>query len=191
MSTGQKIVDTMAFGRRLSGSSIQSGSSDESALKELKTTGTYPLNATDFAKSNKVDVDKALLEKVESEEVKAEKKRAKEAREAKKNEKSEGRQNAIGEANAIGNAIRNRIAQDAKDAKAAMKAEKQEKVALEMQKIPKSRGVGWVKKRGKWHVMLTLDGKRINGGYFDDHSAAVAKEQHLREHGQQPTANRQ
>ena len=45
MSTGQTIVDTMAFGRRLSGSSIQSGSSDESALKKLKTTGTYPLNA--------------------------------------------------------------------------------------------------------------------------------------------------
>jgi hypothetical protein len=78
MSTGQKIVDTMAFGRRLSGSSIQSGSSDESASKRLYTTGTYPLNTTDFATSTKVDVDTALLEKVQSEEVKAEMKRAKE-----------------------------------------------------------------------------------------------------------------
>jgi hypothetical protein len=71
-----------------------------------------------------------------------------------------------------------------KDAKAAMKAEKQEKVALEMQKIPKSRGVGWVKKRGKWEVVFRLDGERVHGGYFDDHREAVAKEQQLREHGQ-------
>ena len=107
--------------------------------------------------------------------------------EAKNIETREGRQNAIAEANAIGKAnahIGNRIAQDAKDAKAAMKAEKQEKVALEMQKIPKSRGVGWSKKRGKWRVMFKLDGKVIHGGYFDDHREAVAKEQQLREHGQ-------
>jgi hypothetical protein len=49
-----------------------------------------------------------------------------------------------------------------------MKAEKQENArmqhsALEMQKIPKSRGVGWHKKRGKWQVLLTLDGKHIHG----------------------------
>ena len=184
MKTGETIVDTMAFGASLSGSSSQSSSSDEGASKKLKTTGTYPLNTTDFIPSNKVDVDTALLKKVQSEDVKAEMKRTKEAKEAKNIEASEGRQNAIGEANAIGNAIRNRIAQDAKDAKAAMKAEKQEKVALEMQKIPKSRGVGWVKKRGKWQVVLNLDGKRIHGGCFDDHRGAVAKEQQLREHGQ-------
>jgi hypothetical protein len=41
------------------------------------------------------------LEKVESEEVKAEKKRAKEAKEAKKNEASGGVQNAIEEANLL------------------------------------------------------------------------------------------
>jgi hypothetical protein len=42
------------------------------------------------ATSNKVDVDTALLKKVQSEDAKAEMKRAKEAREAKKNEASEG-----------------------------------------------------------------------------------------------------
>jgi hypothetical protein len=36
----------------------------------------------------------------------------------------------------------------AEDAKATMKAEKQENAA----QIPKSRGVGWHKKRGKWEV---------------------------------------
>jgi len=110
-------------------------------------------------------------------------KRAKETTEAKNIETREGRQNAIVEANAIGKAnahIGNRIAQDAKDAKAAMKAEKQEKVALEMQKIPKSRGVGWHKKRGKWEVVFRLDGKKKHGGYFDYHREAVAKVQQLR-----------
>jgi hypothetical protein len=63
----------------------------------------------------------------------------------------------------------------AKDAKATMKAEKQENAALEMQKIPKSRGVGWHKKRGKWEVAFYLDGKKRHGGYFDDHREAVAK----------------
>jgi hypothetical protein len=54
-----------------------------------------------------------------------------------------------------------------------------------MQKIPKSRGVGWVPKRGKWQVRFKLDGKKgRHGGYFDDHREAVAKEQQLREHGQ-------
>jgi hypothetical protein len=54
-----------------------------------------------------------------------------------------------------------------------------------MQKIPKSRGVGWVKKRGKWQVTFNqASGKKVHGGYFDDHSKAVAKEQELREHGQ-------
>jgi hypothetical protein len=57
-----------------------------------------------------------------------------------------------------------------------MTAEKQEKVALEMQKIPKSRGVGWVKKRGKWEVFVRLDGEKIHGGCFDDHREAVAKD---------------
>ena len=68
----------------------------------------------------------------------------------------------------------------AKDAKATMKAEKQENAALEMQKIPKSWGVGWHKKRGKWNVMCRLDGKKIHGGYFDKHREAVAKVQELR-----------
>jgi hypothetical protein len=73
----------------------------------------------------------------------------------------------------------------AKDAKAAMKAEKQENArmqhsALEMQKIPKSRGVGWHKKRGKWEVVFRLDGEKKHGGYFDDHREAVAKVQQLR-----------
>jgi hypothetical protein len=61
-----------------------------------------------------------------------------------------------------------------------MKAEKQEKVALEMQKIPKSWGVGWHKKSGKWKVMFRLDGKQIHGGYFHQHRGAVAKVQQLR-----------
>ena len=130
--------------------------------------------------------------------MKAEMKRTKEAKEAKHIEASEGRHNAIGEANLLnrelkeeGNRVKveakveaKRAKKRAKDAKAAMKAEKQEKVALEMQKIPKSRGVGWHKKRGKWQVELELDGKRIHGGCFDDHTKAVAKEQQLREHGQ-------
>ena len=49
---------------------------------------------------------------------------------------------------------------------------------------PKSRGVGWVKKRDKWQVVLDLYGEKIHGGYFDDHREAVAKEQQLREHSQ-------
>jgi hypothetical protein len=56
-----------------------------------------------------------------------------------------------------------------------------EKAALE---IPKSRGVGWHKKRGKWQVAFCLGGKNWHGGYFDDHREAVAKEQQLREYGQ-------
>jgi hypothetical protein len=75
-------------------------------------------------------------------------------------------------------------AKRAKDAKAAMKAEKQENAAPEMQKIPKSRGVGWDKKIMKWQVVFRLDGKKRHGGYFDDHRGAVAKEQQLREYGQ-------
>jgi hypothetical protein len=87
----------------LSGSSIQSGSSDESASKELNTTGTYHLNTTDFATSKKVDVGTtpALLEKVQSEEVKTEMKRAKEAKEANRCEGSEVQQKAIAEANLL------------------------------------------------------------------------------------------
>jgi hypothetical protein len=44
-----------------------------------------------------------------------------------------------------------------------------------MQKIPKSRGVGWHKKRGKWEVVFRPGGKKGHGGYFDDHREAVAK----------------
>jgi FKBP-type peptidyl-prolyl cis-trans isomerase len=134
-----------------------------------------------------------------------EKKRAKEVREAKKNETSEGVQNAVGEADLLNRELKElkeerkraevvskveakaeakRAKKRAKDTKAAMKAEKQENTALEMQKIPKSRGVGWHKKRGKWQVEFRLDGKIIHGGFFDDHRGAVAKEQQLREHGQ-------
>jgi hypothetical protein len=66
---------------------------------------TPPLT-TDFAKSKskKVDVDTALLKKVQSEDMKAEMKRTKEAKEAKNIEASEGRQNAIGEANRLAEA---------------------------------------------------------------------------------------
>jgi hypothetical protein len=53
MSTGQTIVDTLDLAASLSGSSSQSSSSDESASKRHKTTGTYPLNTTDFIPSNK------------------------------------------------------------------------------------------------------------------------------------------
>jgi hypothetical protein len=60
-----------------------------SASKKPKTTGTYPLNTTDFAKSNKVDVDTALLEEVQSEDVKAEMKRATEGGEGGKEQRGE------------------------------------------------------------------------------------------------------
>jgi hypothetical protein len=106
MSTGEAIVDTLDFAASLSGSSSQISSSDEGASKKLKTTGTYPLNTTDFIPSNKVDVDKALLEKAESEEVKPEKKRAKEAKEAKENEAREGVQKQIEEANLLGTELK-------------------------------------------------------------------------------------
>jgi hypothetical protein len=61
----------------------------------------YPLNTTDFITSKEADVDMDLLKKVESEELKAEKKRAKEAREANKCEESEVQQKAIEEANLL------------------------------------------------------------------------------------------
>jgi hypothetical protein len=61
ITTGITMKTTLAFAASLSGSSIQSGSSDESASKKLKTTGTTPLTTTDFTTSNKVNVDKALL----------------------------------------------------------------------------------------------------------------------------------
>ena len=96
----------MDFARRLTGSISQSSSSDEGASKKLKTTGTYPLNTTDFAKSNKVDVDKALLKKVQSEDVKTEMKRAKEASEAKKNEASATMQKQLEEANLLGGELK-------------------------------------------------------------------------------------
>jgi hypothetical protein len=44
------------FADRLSGSSSQISSSDESASKRHKTTGTTLLNTTDFNPGNKVDV---------------------------------------------------------------------------------------------------------------------------------------
>jgi hypothetical protein len=143
MSTGQTAVDTLDFARRPSGSSIQSGSSDESASKKLKTTGTYPLNTTDFIPSNKVDVDKALLEKVKSEEVKAEKKRAKEAREAKNNEASEGMQKQIEEANLLGRESKEERKRAKEDAKEVERAEK-EKAALEITKQEPRREPGGV-----------------------------------------------
>jgi hypothetical protein len=90
MSPGQTIVDTLDFAASLSGSSSQSSSSDEGASKKLKTTGTCPLNTTGFATTKKVDADTALLEEVQSEEVKAEVKGAKEAREAKNFGKKRG-----------------------------------------------------------------------------------------------------
>jgi hypothetical protein len=106
MGTGQTIVDTLDFADRPRGSSSQSSSSDESASKRRKTTGTTPLNTTDFIPINKVDVDKALLEKVESEEVKAEKKRAKEAKEVNRCEEREGVPKGIEEANLLGRKLK-------------------------------------------------------------------------------------
>jgi hypothetical protein len=47
MKTGQTIVDTLDFAHRPSSSNSQSSSSDGSASKRHKTTGTYPLNTTD------------------------------------------------------------------------------------------------------------------------------------------------
>jgi hypothetical protein len=110
MKTGQTTVDTLDFAASLSGSSSQSSSSDESASKRHKTTGTYPINTTEIITSKKVDVDMDLLKKVESEGVKAEKKRAKEANEANRRiciyrcEGSEVQQKAIEieEANLLG-----------------------------------------------------------------------------------------
>jgi hypothetical protein len=72
MKTGQTTVDTLDFA---------AGLGDESASKRHKTTGTYPISTTEFITGKKVDVDMDLLKKVESEGVKAEKKRAKEANE--------------------------------------------------------------------------------------------------------------
>jgi hypothetical protein len=86
MKTGQTIVDTQAFAASLS--------------------GTYPLNTTEFIPSNKVDVDTALLKKVQSEDVKAEMKRTKEAKEAKKNEAFHGVQKQIEEANLLGRELK-------------------------------------------------------------------------------------
>ena len=60
MKTGKGITDTDTLdfaASAMSGSSSQSGSSNESASKKLKTTGTTPLNTTDFTPSNKADVD--------------------------------------------------------------------------------------------------------------------------------------
>jgi hypothetical protein len=142
METGQTIVDTLGFADRLSGSSSQSSSSDESASKRHKATGTtpltQPLNTTDFNPSNKVDVDKTLLEKEESEEVKAEKKRAKEATEAQRCEAREGMPKAIEEANLIGRKSKElglqeqskRAKEEAKRAKVEAKRAKKKVLAL-------------------------------------------------------------
>jgi hypothetical protein len=100
MSTGQTIVDTLDLAASL-------------------TTGTYPLshvNTTDFAKSKKVDVDTALLEKVQSEEVK----------EAKENEAREGVQKQIEEANLIGSEAKKRAKERAKELKKERKGVKVE-----------------------------------------------------------------
>jgi hypothetical protein len=69
MATGKTIKTALDFAARLSDSSSQSSSSDGSASKKHKTTGTTPFDATDFT-TNKVDVDKALLE-VETKEAQA------------------------------------------------------------------------------------------------------------------------
>jgi hypothetical protein len=122
-------------------------------------------------------------------EVKAEMKRTKEVKEAKKNvasdwlqkhivieESRELKEKRVKERKKELREERKRW----KDAKSAIKAEKQENVALEMQKIPKRRGVGGEKKRGKWRVVFKLDGKKVHGGWFAYHSEAVAKVQQLR-----------
>jgi nucleosome binding factor SPN SPT16 subunit len=63
----------------MGGSSTQSGSSDESASKKPKITGTTCLTTTDFTTSIKVDVEKTLFEKdAKTKEEDAEKKRAEE-----------------------------------------------------------------------------------------------------------------
>jgi membrane protein involved in colicin uptake len=187
MKTGQTIVDTLDFAASLSGSS-QSSSSDKSASKRHKTTGIYPLNTTDFITSKKVDVDMDLLKKVESEELKAEKKMAKEAREANRCEESEVQQKAIEEANLLGRESKEKRKEEskrvkeakkrakkeerkrAKDAKATMRAEN-EKAALE---ITKSKGVFLRKRTSKWEVAFWFDGKKRHLGCFDDHTEAVA-----------------
>jgi hypothetical protein len=125
----------------------QSGSSDESASKKPKITGTTYLTTTDFTTSIKVDVEKSVLEGEtkgaqwydETEEEKVEKTRAKEAREAKKNEANkearEGVQNAIEEANLFG--------KEAKEMARELKEEK--KVARNLVaalEVPKSKGRG-------------------------------------------------
>jgi hypothetical protein len=151
-------------------------------LKKLKTTGTYPLNTTDFIPSNKVDVDTALLEKVQSEDVKAEKKRAKEAREAKDNETSEGRQNTIEEANRIAKQLREKRKKDEKDekhrlllqrkemAKERAKERKEERkrvkeeekaaLALAALEVPRQKGVCWDRSHCCWKVQLSAHGKK-------------------------------
>jgi colicin import membrane protein len=145
MTTGQTIVDTLDFGRRLS------GSSNKSASKRHKTTGTTPLNTTDFIPSNKVDVDKASLEKVESEEVKAEKKRAKEAKEANTCEEREGAQKAIEEANLLGRKSKEETKKRAKEAKEEAKKEAKEeakkrakdaKATMQAEKEKEEGGIG-------------------------------------------------
>jgi hypothetical protein len=62
-------------------------------------------------------VDTALLEKVQSEEVKAEMKRTKEVKEAKENEAREGVQKQIEEANLIGSEAKKRATERAKGVK--------------------------------------------------------------------------
>jgi hypothetical protein len=114
MATGQTIVATLDFADTLSGSSSQGSSSDESASKRHRTT-----RLADFNPSNKVDVDRALLEKEESEEVKAERKRAKEATEAQRREARAGMSKSIEEANLIGRKSKEEAKKRAKRAKVA------------------------------------------------------------------------
>jgi membrane protein involved in colicin uptake len=172
MKTGQTIVETLDFAASLSGSSSQSSSSDESASKRHKTTGIYPLNTTDFITSNKVGVDMDLLKKVESEELKAEKKMAKEAREANRCEESEVQQKAIEDANLLARESReerkraNEVKVDAKvDAKKRAKEMAKEraegkKVALALAAlIGANEQRGWLGKK-KLQVESAIIGPR-------------------------------
>jgi hypothetical protein len=123
-----------------------------------------------LAKERKEERKRAKVEaKVEAKRVKVEAKM--EAKRVKVEAKVEAKRVKV-----VAKVEAKRAKKRAKDAKATMKAEKQENAALEMQKIPKSRGVGgWHKKRGKWEVVFRLDGGERQGGYFDDPREAVAK----------------
>jgi hypothetical protein len=155
MKTGAGIKTALAFAASLSGISSQSSSSDESASKKLKTTGTTYLTTTDFNNSIKVDVDKTLFEGETKEEkekknrVKEEKKEAKrvEAKRLEANKEArEGMQNAIEEANLLGRESkeeRKRVKVEAKEAK------KREKVEAKRVKVEAPLGSHWWRRKGR------------------------------------------